>query len=70
MPDLNTHRRLRTPEAATYLGYAESTMEKKRLVGDGPPFIRLGRLIVYDTRDLDIWLAERRARSTSEPATG
>ncbi len=45
----------------------KSTLEKKRLTGDGPPFIRLGRLIVYDTRDLDDWLAARRARSTSEP---
>jgi hypothetical protein len=61
------HYRLRTPAAADYLGYAESTLEKKRLTGDGPPFIRLGRVIVYDTRDLDTWLAERRARSTSEP---
>jgi predicted DNA-binding transcriptional regulator AlpA len=66
MSDLS-HRRLRTPAAADYLGYAESTLEKKRLSGDGPPFIRLGRVIVYDTRDLDAWLAERRARSTSEP---
>jgi predicted DNA-binding transcriptional regulator AlpA len=67
MSDL-AHRRLRTPAAADYLGYAESTLEKKRLTGDGPPFIRLGRVIVYDTRDLDAWLAERRAYSTSEPA--
>ena len=62
-----THRRLRTPAAADYLGYAESTLEKKRLTGDGPPFIRLGRVVVYDTRDLDAWLVQRRARSTSEP---
>ena len=66
MPDQITHWRLRTPEAADYLGYAESTLEKKRVTGDGPPFIRLGRLVVYDSRDLDAWLAERRARSTSE----
>ena len=65
MTDL-AHRRLRTPAAADYLGYAESTLEKKRLTGDGPPFIRLGRTIVYDTRDLDAWLLTRRARSTSE----
>ena len=44
------------------------TLEKKRLTGDGPPFIRLGRAIVYDTRDLDDWLAARRARSTSDQA--
>ena len=66
MSDL-AHRRLRTLAAADYLGYAESTLEKKRLTGDGPPFIRLGRVIVYDTRDLDAWLAARRAQSTSEP---
>ena len=66
MSDLLVHRRLRTPAAADYLGYSESTLEKKRLTGDGPPFIRLGRIIVYDTRDLDAWLATRRARSTSE----
>jgi len=65
MPDL-VHRRLRTRAAADYIGYSESTLEKKRLTGDGPPFIRLGRAIVYDTRDLDAWLAARRARSTSE----
>ena len=65
MTDL-AHSRLRTPAAADYLGYAESTLEKKRLSGDGPPFIRLGRAIVYDTRDLDEWLAGRRRRSTSD----
>jgi len=61
------HRRLRTAAAADYLGYAESTLEKKRITGGGPPFIRLGRRVVYDSRDLDAWLAERRARNTSEP---
>jgi predicted DNA-binding transcriptional regulator AlpA len=60
------HRRLRTPAAADYLGYSESTLEKKRLTGDGPTFIRLGRVIVYDTRDLDAWLVARRATSTSD----
>jgi predicted DNA-binding transcriptional regulator AlpA len=69
MTDLVAHRRLRTPAAADYLGYSESTLEKKRITGDGPPFIRPGRAIVYDTRDLDAWLASRRASSTSERAT-
>lgn len=64
------HRRLRTPAAGKYLGYADSTLEKKRVTGDGPPFIRLGRTIVYDTRDLDAWLASRRATSTSDRTGG
>jgi Helix-turn-helix domain len=61
-------RRLRQAAAAEYLGYSESTLEKKRLTGGGPPFIKLagsGR-VVYDTRDLDTWLAERRVTSTSQ----
>ena len=66
MPTDTAHRRLRTPAAAEYLGYAESTLEKRRVTGDGPPFIQLGRVIVYDTRDLDAWLASRRRHSTSE----
>ena len=69
MPDFPSPRRLRTKAAAEYLGYSESTLEKKRLTGNGPPFIRLGvrGAIVYDTGDLDAWLTERRVSSTSEP---
>ena len=61
------HRRVRTPGAAVYLGCSESTLEKKRLTGDGPTFIKLGKVVVYDTRDLDAWLAARRTNSTSAP---
>jgi predicted DNA-binding transcriptional regulator AlpA len=60
------HRRLRTPAAADYLGLSASALDKKRLAGDGPSFIRLGRTVVYDTRDLDTWLAARRAMSTRD----
>jgi predicted DNA-binding transcriptional regulator AlpA len=67
MADLIAHWRLRTRAAAAYLGYSESTLEKKRVTGEGPPFIRLGRAVVYDTRDLDAWLGARRATSTSDP---
>ena len=49
-------RVLRTPEAAEYLGLAASTLEKKRLTGGGPRFVRLGRAIGYDFADLDAWL--------------
>jgi predicted DNA-binding transcriptional regulator AlpA len=72
MPDFPSSRRLRTKAAAEYIGYAESTLEKKRLTGNGPPFIRLGvrGAIVYDTRDLDDWLATRRATSTSDRPSG
>jgi hypothetical protein len=60
--------RLRTKPAGRYVGLAASTMEKLRLTGDGPPFLKLGRTVVYDTDDLDSWLASRRRRSTSDVA--
>lgn len=60
---------LLTPEASTHLHISESTLEKWRIRGDGPPFIRLGsRKVGYLRADLDEWLASRRRRSTSEPA--
>ncbi len=57
-------RILRTPEAATYVGLSSSTLEKMRLTGDGPRFIRLGgRAVGYAIEDLDAWLDARRAES-------
>jgi predicted DNA-binding transcriptional regulator AlpA len=54
-------RILRTPAAAEYIGLAQSTLEKLRVVGRGPLFIRLGgRAIGYDVRDLDAWLDGQR----------
>jgi predicted DNA-binding transcriptional regulator AlpA len=68
----SSRRRVRTKQAAQYIGSTESTMEKWRVAGIGPPFIRLGsRIIVYDTQDLDSYMAGQRATSTSErPAAG
>src|SRR4051812_48243382 len=60
-------RRLRTPEAAEYLGVGESTLEKWRCSGKGPVFERAGtRIVVYRVADLDAFLAARRVSSTSE----
>ena len=54
-------RILRTPEAAEYVGLSRSTLEKRRLSGDGPPFLRLGgRVVGYDVADLDEWLDHQR----------
>jgi predicted DNA-binding transcriptional regulator AlpA len=63
-------RILRTPEAAQYLGLAKSTLEKLRLTGGGPKFIRLGiRALGYSPDDLQEWLRSRVRSSTSEPDT-
>jgi predicted DNA-binding transcriptional regulator AlpA len=47
-------------------GRARSTWQKARLTGDGPPFIRIGRLVRYRASDVEAWLAARPShRSTS-----
>jgi predicted DNA-binding transcriptional regulator AlpA len=59
-------RVLRTPAAAHYVNLGIPTLEKFRLSGEGPRFIRLGRRAIgYDVEDLDAWLAERKTTSTS-----
>lgn len=63
---MNKQRILRTPGAAEYVGLSASTLEKMRLAGDGPAFVRLGgRAIGYDIRDLDSWLDKQRNQSSA-----
>jgi excisionase family DNA binding protein len=50
-------RWLRTEAAAEYLGVSASWLAHARLTGSHAiPFRRMGKLIVYDKRDLDRWL--------------
>lgn len=55
-----------TAEAADYVGLGKSTLDKFRLTGRGPRFVKIGRRVLYDVRDLDGWLGEHYRRSTSE----
>ena len=59
---------LLTPrEAATYLRVSKSYLDKLRVYGGGPRFLRLGkRKVLYRRSDLDAWLARRSFDSTSE----
>lgn len=60
-------RVLRTPEAASYVGLSASTLEKFRVIGNGPTFLRAGpKIVVYRIEDLDAWLNVNRRRSTSD----
>jgi excisionase family DNA binding protein len=58
--------RLNNREAADYLGLKAATLNKWRCHGDGPPFIKVGRLIRYRRTDLDAFLMGRVRRSTSD----
>lgn len=53
---------------AEKLGYSVSTLQKQRLRGDGPPFVRLGRLVRYRQSSLRAYIAANEVRSTSERA--
>jgi hypothetical protein len=57
---------VKTPQAAEYVGLSASTLEKLRLLGGGPIFIKLGKRVAYHVDDLDLWLAANRRGSTSE----
>jgi excisionase family DNA binding protein len=60
---------LTTEEAAAYLKVAANSLAKARVTGNTPRYFRWGRAIRYRREDLDAWMAERSARSTSEYAT-
>jgi predicted DNA-binding transcriptional regulator AlpA len=60
-------RWLRVQQAARYLGIGAGTLNKLRCWGGGPRFAKLGHIVVYDTADLDAWVAARKVGSTSEP---
>jgi predicted DNA-binding transcriptional regulator AlpA len=60
------HELLRTSGAAAITGLSISTLNKLRCAGGGPVFLKLGRAVRYDPRDLNEWLAGKRLRNTSE----
>lgn len=53
-------------ELAARWGIAPKTLANQRCRGDGPPFIKLGRLVRYDPSATDAWLTARTRTSTSE----
>jgi predicted DNA-binding transcriptional regulator AlpA len=60
------YRKLRTADAATYCGLSASTLNKLRVFGGGPKYLKLGRTVCYDVLDLDSWLTTKRRASTSD----
>jgi excisionase family DNA binding protein len=58
--------RLTVKEAAEYVRLGESTLNAYRVNGSGPVYIKLGGKILYDTTDLDKWIAAHKQQSTSQ----
>lgn len=57
---------LKTPAAALYINTSEAWLEKKRVTGGGPVYIKNGRLVSYRRSALDEYMLARERRSTSD----
>ncbi|MDT7535372.1 helix-turn-helix domain-containing protein [Sphingobium sp. SA2] len=44
-----------TRGAGGYCGLSKPTMERFRLTGDGPVYVKLGKAVRYRKADLDAW---------------
>ena len=53
-------------EAAGFLRLSQRTLERLRVSGLGPKFVKCGRSVRYQKSHLDEWIASRVVRSTSE----
>ena len=53
-------------EASALLRLSERTLERFRLTGLGPVFVKAGRRVLYRESDLEVWVASRVRGSTSE----
>lgn len=60
MPTLIT-----TAEAATYLTLSARTLENWRARQEGPPFVKMGAAVRYDTAALAQWVEE--SAKTGQP---
>jgi hypothetical protein len=58
--------KLSVHEAAAHLGVSKSFLDKSRLDGSGPPYLKFGRRVVYDVADLELFAAGSKRRHTSE----
>ena len=55
-----------TREAASYVRLSKNTLERFRLTGEGPTYLKLGGAVRYRHCDLESWLESRLTNSTSE----
>jgi hypothetical protein len=57
-------------EAAAALRLSERTLERSRITGLGPSFVKAGRRVLYRQADLDAWVGSRIRQSTSHGRAG
>ena len=52
---------------AEKLDQSERTLERWRVEGTGPAFVKAGRRVLYCSQDVEDWLLATRCHSTSSP---
>lgn len=57
---------LSTASAAQAIGLSKSFLNKARLSGGGPRFVKIGTRVTYDPIDLSNWIESRKRVSTSD----
>ena len=60
---------LNSRAAAAHLGLSTRTLDRFRVSGDGPVFLKFGGRVRYLREDLDAWAQSRRRKSTSDDGT-
>ena len=60
------NRLLTTIEAAEYLALGKQTIERWRLTGEGPKFVKMGGAVRYRLEDLDAFVAGNLVQTTAE----
>ena len=53
-------------EAATYTNISKSSLDKLRVYGGRPLYIKVGARVVYDRLDLGTWLVGKKVVNTSQ----
>ena len=57
LPTLTEH------DTASYIGMSRPWLRQRRMRGEGPAYVRLGRAIRYRVADLDLFLEAHRVRT-------
>jgi predicted DNA-binding transcriptional regulator AlpA len=59
-------RLLTQRQTSEIVSLSERTLERLRVSGTGPRYVKLGRRVAYRQADIEAWIASRVVSSTSE----
>jgi hypothetical protein len=52
--------RIKETDASFYTGMSRIWLRTQRMKGSGPAYLKIGRAVLYDIRDLDTWLESKK----------